>query len=277
MALVWVNHIENGTISPLDRGVSYGDGVFATMRTASADMPAGILFVESHLARLQQSCQRLGIEWYPSDLLIQQLDQLARQYPQYCIKLLLTRGVGGRGYQAPLDVKVTELVSVHSIPDHYHDWQQSGISLASSAISLARQPLLAGMKHLNRLEQVLIKSEHLPKEHQEWLVLDHSGYVVESSMANIFVVKNNQILTPALTHCGVSGVMREILIDALLCDGIAVMATQLTLGDINAADSIFITNSLFGLIDVTAIDDFQFSRWTQTSRFRHVLSVNLSL
>jgi 4-amino-4-deoxychorismate lyase len=277
MAQVWVNHIENGTISPFDRGVSYGDGVFASMRTASTDMAAGILFVDSHLARLQQSCQRLGIEWHPSYSLIEQLDQLARQYPQHCIKLLLTRGVGGRGYQAPLDVKVTEVVSVHAIPAHYYDWQQSGISLASSAIPLARQPLLAGMKHLNRLEQVLIKSQPLPHTHQDWLVFDCDGNVIESSIANIFIVNNNQVFTPALTHCGVSGVMREMLIDALLCDGIAVMATQLTLDDIKVAEHIFITNSLFGLIDVTAIDDFQFSRWTQTSRFRHVLSVNLSL
>jgi len=276
MVPVWVNKVENGTINPFDRGVAYGDGVFATMRTASADMPAEILFLEGHLARLQQSCERLGIEWCVSDSLMHQLTQLAQQHPQHCIKLLLTRGVGGRGYQAPLNAKVTEIVSLHAIPAHYLDWQQSGITLASSAIRLGRQPLLAGMKHLNRLEQVLIKSQPLPNNHQDWLVFDRKGYVVESSMANIFVVKNNQVLTPAITHSGVSGVMREMLIAALLCDGIAVMATQLTLSDITAADCIFITNSLFGVIDITAIDDFQFSRWTHTSRFRHVLSVNLT-
>ncbi|AZG73051.1 aminodeoxychorismate lyase [Shewanella livingstonensis] len=277
MTPVWVNHIENGLINPFDRGVAYGDGVFATMRTASTDMTAGVLFLDGHLCRLQQSCERLGIEWCPSDLLIQQLNQLAKQYPQHCIKLLLTRGVGGRGYQAPINTNVTEVVSVHAIPDHYHDWQQSGIALASSPISLGRQPLLAGMKHLNRLEQVLIKSQPLPLTHQDWLVFDCDGNVIESSIANIFVINNNQVFTPAITHAGVSGVMREIMIDTLLCHGIAVMATQLTLSDIKAAEHIFITNSLFGIIDVTAIDDFQFSRWTQTSRFRHVLSVNLSL
>ncbi|MEH6465364.1 MAG: aminodeoxychorismate lyase [Shewanella psychromarinicola] len=276
MALVWVNHVEDGTINPFDRGVAYGDGVFASMRTASADMPAGILFLDEHLSRLQQSCERLGIEWCVSDLLIQQLNQLAQQYPQHCIKLILTRGVGGRGYQAPLRTNVTEVVSVHAIPDHYHHWQQSGITLASSPIHLGRQPLLAGMKHLNRLEQVLIKSQPLPSTHQDWLVFDCDCNVIESSVANIFIVKNDRIFTPAITHAGVSGVMREILIDTLLCHGIAVMATQLKLSDIQAADNVLITNSLFGVIDVSAIDDFQFSPWTQTSRFRHVLSVNLS-
>lgn len=276
MATVWVNHVENGLISPFDRGVAYGDGVFATMRTASSDMPAGILFLDGHISRLLQSCERLSIKWHPSDLLIQQLILLAQQYPQHCIKLLLTRGVGGRGYQAPLSANVTEVVSVHPIPEHYLDWQQSGISLASSPICLGRQPLLAGIKHLNRLEQVLIKSQPLHSTHQDWLVFDCDGNVIESSMANIFVVKNGHVFTPAITHAGVSGVMRETLIDTLLCQGLSVMATQLTLGDIQAADNIFITNSLFGIVDVTAIDDFQFSRWTQTSRFRHILSVNLS-
>ncbi|WP_350431054.1 aminodeoxychorismate lyase [Shewanella sp. H8] len=276
MAPVWVNHVENGLINPFDRGVAYGDGVFATMRTASADMSAGILFLDGHIDRLQQSCERLGIKWFPSDSLLQQLSQLAQQYPQHCIKLLLTRGVGGRGYQAPLSATVTEVLSVHPIPEHYLNWQQTGISLASSPICLGKQPLLAGIKHLNRLEQVLIKSQPLPSHHQDWLVFDCDGNVIESSIANIFIVKNDQVLTPAITHAGVSGVMRETLIDTLLSHDIAVMATQLTFGDIQAADHIFITNSLFGIIDVTAIDDFQFSRWTQTSRFRHVLSVNLS-
>jgi len=275
MAPVWVNHHENGTINPFDRAVAYGDGVFATMRTASADMPAGILFLDGHICRLQQGCERLGIEWHASDLLIEQLQQLARQYPQHCIKLLLTRGVGGRGYQAPSSSNVTEVVSVNAIPDHYLDWQQSGISLASSSICLGRQPLLAGIKHLNRLEQVLIKSQPLVDTYQDWLVFDCDGYVIESSMANLFIVKNNQVLTPAITHAGVSGVMREIIIDTLLCHGIAVMATRLTSSDVQAAEHIFITNSLFGMIDVTAIDDFQFSRWTQTPRLRQILSVNL--
>ncbi|QDE31491.1 aminodeoxychorismate lyase [Shewanella polaris] len=276
MAPVWVNYVENGLINPLDRGVAYGDGVFATMRTASADMLAEVLFLAEHIARVQQSCERLGIEWHASNQLLQQLNQLAQQYPQHCIKLLLTRGVGGRGYQAPLSANVTEVLSVHPIPEHYLDWQQTGISLASSPIFLGRQPLLAGIKHLNRLEQVLIKSQPLSSHHQDWLVFDCDGNVIESSIANIFIVKNDQVFTPAITHAGVSGVMREVMIDSLLGHDIAVMATQLTIGDIQTADHIFITNSLFGIIDVAAIDDFQFSRWTQTSRFRHVLSVNLS-
>ncbi|WP_137226922.1 aminodeoxychorismate lyase [Shewanella sp. MEBiC00475] len=276
MAPVWVNYVENGLINPLDRGVAYGDGVFATMRTASADMLAEVLFLDEHIARVQQSCERLGIEWHANDQLLQQLNQLTQQYPQHCIKLLLTRGVGGRGYQAPFSANVTEVLSVHPIPEHYLDWQQTGISLASSPIFLGRQPLLAGIKHLNRLEQVLIKSQPLSSHHQDWLVFDCDGNVIESSIANLFIVKNDQVFTPAITHAGVSGVMREVMIDSLLGHDIAVMATQLTLGDIQTADHIFITNSLFGIIDVVAIDDFQFSRWTQTSRFRHVLSVNLS-
>ena len=276
MTPVWVNHVENATINPFDRGLAYGDGVFATMRTASSDMPAGILLLDRHLSRLQQGCERLGIDWQASEPLIQQLNQLAQQYPRHCVKLLLTRGVGGRGYQTHSEVNVTEIVSLHPIPAHYYHWQQTGIALATSPITLGRQPLLAGMKHLNRLEQVLIKSQPLVDEYQDWLVFDTEGYVIESSMANIFIVKADKVSTPALTHAGVSGVMREAVINTLLINDIEVMAVKMRFEDIKAADSVFITNSLFGLIDVTAIDHFYFSHWTQTSRFRHVLSVNLS-
>lgn len=276
MALVWVNQIEQGTISPFDRGLAYGDGVFATMRTAGAHQTAGVLFLDWHLQRLQQSCQRLGIQWQANDSLIGQLLSLAERYPEHCIKLVLTRGQGGRGYQAPVLSDVTEIVSVHTIPEHYQHWQKQGISLASSPVKLGRQPLLAGMKHLNRLEQVLIKTLPLIANCQDWLVLDTDGYVIESSMANLFAVKEGHIITPAITHAGVSGVMREQMIDHLLKDGFAVTAKAMRYDDLGSAEHIFITNSLFGVVDINTIDQFQFSRWTHTSRFRQVLSVDLS-
>ncbi|GGQ11403.1 4-amino-4-deoxychorismate lyase [Shewanella litoralis] len=276
MALVWVNQVKQGTISPFDRGLAYGDGVFATMRTASAHQAAAVLFLDAHLQRLQQSCQRIGIHWQASQSLVEQLGLLASSYPDHCIKLLLTRGEGGRGYQAPDLANVTEVVSVHPIPSHYQHWQQHGIALASSPITLARQPLLAGIKHLNRLEQVLIKSQPLIANTQDWLVCDTQGWVIESSMANIFAIKQGKVCTPAITHAGVSGVMREQMIDLLLQEGVSVNAQAMRYDDICSADHIFITNSLFGVVDVNTIDQFQFSRWTHTSRFRHVLSVNLS-
>ncbi|GGB49282.1 aminodeoxychorismate lyase [Shewanella inventionis] len=275
MTSVWVNHVEQGRISPFDRGLAYGDGVFATMRTACAHQTAAVLYMDLHLQRLQQSSQRLGIQWQANDLLIDQLLSLAKAYPDHCIKLVLTRGEGGRGYQAPDIAKLTEVVSVHPIPSHYAQWQQQGISLATSPIRLARQPLLAGMKHLNRLEQVLIKTQPLIANTQDWLVLDTDGWVIESSMANIFAIKEGQIFTPAMTHAGVSGVMREQMIDQLLTAGFAVTTKPLRYEDICSADHIFITNSLFGVVDVNTIDQFQFSRWTLTSRFRQVLSVDL--
>ncbi|MDD8057967.1 aminodeoxychorismate lyase [Shewanella sp. ER-Te-42B-Light] len=275
MAMVWVNQVANSTVSPFDRGLAYGDGVFATMRTASANQTAAVLFIDNHLSRLQQSCLRLGMHWQASDALVSQLLSLATQYPQHCIKLLLTRGEGGRGYQAPAQPQINEIVSVTAIPEHYYQWQQQGIALALSPITLARQPLLAGMKHLNRLEQVLIKSQSLVAKTQDWLVCDTDGWVIESSMANIFAIINGKVVTPAITHAGVSGVMREQFIDALLQDGFEVMVKPMRYGDITAAEHIVITNSLFGVVDVHTIDQCQFSRWTHTSRFRHILSVNL--
>jgi 4-amino-4-deoxychorismate lyase len=122
----------------------------------------------------------------------------------------------------------------------------------------------------------LIKTQPLIANCQDWLVLDTDGYVIESSMANLFAVKEGHIITPAITHAGVSGVMREQMIDHLLKDGFAVTAKAMRYDDLGSAEHIFITNSLFGVVDINTIDQFQFSRWTHTSRFRQVLSVDLS-
>ncbi|UJF21008.1 aminodeoxychorismate lyase [Shewanella sp. OMA3-2] len=203
MTQVWVNQQHMANVSPFDRGLAYGDGLFATMRTyPSSAAKAGIMLLDLHLSRLEQGCKRLNLNWFASSQLRHHLIYLASTYPNACIKLLLTRGVGGRGYQAPEAAIVTEITSVHEIPAHYQSWQQEGVALATSPVTLARQPLLAGIKHLNRLEQVLIKSHSLPSEFDDWLVYDTQGYLIEASMANIFIVKNNQVFTPQLIKLG---------------------------------------------------------------------------
>ncbi|MCK8045535.1 aminodeoxychorismate lyase [Shewanella sp. 1CM18E] len=291
MSDVWVNGQPDTNVNPLDRGLAYGDGLFATMRVNQGQ----IQFLTAHLERLIQGAFRLGFNWLPSAELKQQLTHLAQANPDSCIKLLLTRGAGGRGYgidlvrhnlaftgdevviassKAGLPI-VNEIVSVHALPAQYATWQQEGISLALSDIKLGRQSKLAGIKHCNRLEQVLIKSAAVPKHAQDWLVIDSDDNIIESSMANIFFVVEQVIMTPRISFAGVAGMMREQVLYQLLEMGYKVEICDFHYSMLAKAQHAFITNSLFGLIDVVAIDDKQFSRTSLTSKVREQLSLTL--
>ncbi|GIU53294.1 aminodeoxychorismate lyase [Shewanella sp. KT0246] len=250
MVSVFVNGQSENTVQALDRGLAYGDGAFATMRVAQGQ----ILFLNEHLDRLQQACHRLGFNIQDTTSLIHRLSLHAQTLTHGCIKLLLSRGVGGRGYTAPESPEVCEVISLHELPAIYAQWQTNGIALALSPVALAKQPLLAGMKHLNRLEQVLIKQQALPQGVDDWLVLDTDDHVIESSMANVFIVKGNQVITPTMSHSGVSGVMREQIIDALLKNNIEVLAQTVTLSDLQNADHVFISNSLLGMVNINHIN-----------------------
>ncbi|SUI72552.1 aminodeoxychorismate lyase [Shewanella morhuae] len=269
--MIWVNCVAQANIDPTDRGIAYGDGLFATMRTGAE----GILFFETHQARLTAGAARLGFQWQMSEALQQQLQALATEYPQHCIKLIVTRGVGGRGYTPPETVKPTEIVSVHTIPSHYIQWQQRGICLKTSSIRLGLQPLLAGIKHLNRLEQVLIKSHPLPQGFDDWLVTDIEDNVIESSMANVFFIKGNCVFTPSLALCGVAGVMREQVMLALLEQNINIECLPVGAERLIEFDSAFITNSILGIVDVLAIDSLTFTRTPITAQLRQTLSLIL--
>lgn len=269
--MIWVNGKSHTDLIAADRGLAYGDGLFATMRT-SVD---GIAFFESHQTRLTDGAARLGFDWRMSPTLCEQLNAIAAQYSHHCIKLIITRGIGGRGYTPPEEVQVTEVVSVHPIPTYYANWQQQGICLKTSAVRLGHQPLLAGIKHLNRLEQVLIKNQPLPQGYGDWLVLDCMGMVIESSMANIFFIKDNQVFTPSLERCGVAGVMREQVIHALLEQCVNINCMPFGAERLVEFDSAFITNSILGVVDVLAIDSHNFNRVPITTHLRQTLSLTL--
>ncbi|WP_299806251.1 aminodeoxychorismate lyase [uncultured Shewanella sp.] len=300
MTQVWVDGQPDNHVNPLDRGVAYGDGIFATMRVHQGE----IQFLGSHLERLRQGAFRLGFGWHPSENLQLQLYSLAKANSNSCIKILLTRGVGGRGYgasvvrnnpaiipvsetvlrseamtasnsQAAAPLNATEIVSVHNLPTHYQNWQQEGVCLALSEVRLGKQPKLAGIKHCNRLEQVLVKSVDLAEGAQDWLVLDSDDNVVESSMANIFFVFDKKIITPRQSFAGVAGMMREQVMHQLLQMGYRVEVTDFHYSMLNTAKHVFMTNSLFGLVDVLAIADMRYSRAPWTSKIREQLSLTL--
>nr|WP_258404991.1 aminodeoxychorismate lyase [Shewanella psychrotolerans] len=274
--LLWVNGARQETVSAFDRGLAYGDGLFATMRCTKE----GVLFIDTHMARLTQSAKRLGIQWQPSIELKQLIASLVQQEHKsfngdFCLKLLLSRGVGGRGYQPPEKAATTEVISFHPIPSHYRQWQSTGIALQTSNMRLALQTRLAGMKHLNRLEQVLIKAQILGEGFDDWLVLDTQNTIIESSMANLFLIKNSQVVTPSLHLSGVAGVMREQLIYWFIESGFDIDIRPVTYSELGEFEHVLLSNSLFGVVGINRIDQWFFSPSELIQKIIRTLSLSL--
>lgn len=275
-ALLWVNGVRQDTVSAVDRGLAYGDGLFATMRCSKGR----VLFLDAHLGRAVQTSQRLGMPWQASAQLIGLLSSIAIEQQQelgtdFCIKLLLSRGVGGRGYQLPEHVSVTEVVSVHPMPGHYRHWQTNGIALQLSPMRLGGQTRLAGMKHLNRLEQVLIKAQVLDKGFDDWLVLDTQEQVIESSMANLFLIKDKQVVTPSMHLAGVAGVMREQLIYWFIEAGFNVAIRPVIPSELSQFDHVLLSNSLFGVVGVNRIEQCRFAPSALPLQINQALTLSL--
>ncbi|MGI2258428.1 aminodeoxychorismate lyase [Shewanella sp. GXUN23E] len=256
MSEIWIGDARVTAIDPADRALAYGDGLFATMNVSAQQ----ICYLESHLRRLSDGAARLGFCWHPSSALRQRLNELASEHPEACIKLLLSRGVGGRGYQAPAMASPMVIISVHPLPPHYVQWQQQGICLGRSPVTLGCQPLLAGMKHLNRLEQVLIKA-HMADDVDDVWVTDAQGHVIEASAGNLFLINDMQVTVPSHAYAGVSGVMREQVIEALLDMGLNVAAADISEAQLLAASHVLVTNSLMGAVPVSRIANRPLAVW----------------
>jgi 4-amino-4-deoxychorismate lyase len=235
-----VNGEASATISTQDRGLAYGDGVFETV-AVRAGQP---LLWPQHIARLQQGLARLGITAVSEALLQQEAQTLCAGQARAVLKIIVTRGISGRGYR-PSSGAPTRVLSRYPWPRFSEAAQTRGVTLHLCETRLASQPRLAGLKHLNRLEQVLARSEW-GEEHAEGLMRDEGDRIIEGTMSNVFMVKNQRLVTPDLARCGVAGVMR-----ALVCERaeavLPVTEALLTTADLLAADEIFLTNSLIGL------------------------------
>lgn len=227
-----------------DRAANYGDGIFTTMAVHSGR----VALFERHINRLCRDARVLGIRVEPTQLRIE-ICAKARTMTSGTLKLLISAGQGGRGYHRQSVSDVSLYFSRHALPEHYHNWRTDGISVALSDIHMAAQPLLAGAKHCNRLEQVLIK-QCMPASVDDVLVCDYDNHIVEASAANVFWIKQGQWYTPSLQQCGVAGVMREFLIDWLRQNGESVEEVQAGPEMLNQASAVFLTNALMQIIPV---------------------------
>jgi 4-amino-4-deoxychorismate lyase len=245
-----INGLIGETISAADRGLHYGDGLFETIAVRGAKPQ---LWLE-HMDRLARSCQRLGIAPPCPEQLRSEAGAEIASAKRGVLKLLLTRGCGGRGYRPPAAATPSRLIAFHPWPDYAADHWSQGVCVRYCRTRLGQNPLLAGIKHLNRLEQVLARAEWSDPTIAEGLMLDSEGCVIEGTMSNLFVLRHGHWLTPALNHCGIAGVMRRFVLDTAAAWGLPMREAVLRPSDLLDAEAAFLTNSLIGIWPVREIE-----------------------
>ncbi|MEW6446378.1 MAG: aminodeoxychorismate lyase [Pseudomonadota bacterium] len=234
-----------------DRGLHYGDGLFETM----AVVDGTIRLFERHLARLELGAARLMLPQAPMRVLRDELAEVASGLGEGVLKLIMTRGSGGRGYALPESPQPSLIVLRYpgAVPP-VAGMEEGGVRVRLCETRLARQPRLAGIKHLNRLEYVLARAEWSDPTVAEGLLLDSEGWLVEGVVSNVFFVRAGCLCTPLLDQCGVDGVMRQHVMTRAAALGVDVMEVRPCLRELLDADEVFITNSLHGIRAVTQLD-----------------------
>lgn len=253
-----MNTLINGapcdTISVNDRGLLYGDGVFRTLLLRQGK----VLQWHRHYQRLFKDCTALNLTCPPESLLHSELVSLVAGVQEGVIKVIITRGQSQRGYAPSHNPVTTRIITVNDPPSYPQSNFDYGVELHICQLRLGSQPKLSGVKHLNRLENVLAAAEWNDPSIAEGLLLDEQGNVIEGIRSNIFMVKEGELLTPDISRCGVSGVQRERLIEWAAQQGVSCKIVDIKLPELLAADEIFIVNSVIGLWPVRKIGN-QFS------------------
>jgi 4-amino-4-deoxychorismate lyase len=250
-----VNGKFSDLISAADRGLNYGDGVFTTL-LVRAGQP---IHFEEHQHRLEQGCHRLGIT--PPDwmAMAEQVSNLAQNQSLAVLKVVVTRGVGGRGYSPTGATNTSVVVSRHNYPSQYNEWQ-NGIELGVAETRCAVFPSLAGLKHLNRLDNVLIKQEIDERRLVDAVVLDADEMLVSASAANLFWYKDSCWYTPSVERAGIAGITRNRVLSYFVDNDIDCKIVRECLDKLLSAEHIFICNTLMGLVPVIKINQQQFKR-----------------
>lgn len=269
-----MNGVNCQTISILDRGLAYGDGLFETLLYTSGQ----IVLLEAHLARLQAGAERLRLP-FALDVLQNELQSflceaeaegLLGHSGAAVVKIILSRGIGGRGYAFPQDQSASQRVlMLFDHPSYSCSNRDEGVAIRFCDTPVSVNTALAGLKHLNRLDSVMARNEWSDPHIVEGLMLDDGGFVIEGTMSNLFIVKDDVLITPLLHRAGVEGVMRAHVLN--LADQHKVetrIKVNLRTEQLLDADEVFICNSVFGVWPVTQLESKQWPVGMLTQAFQ---------
>ncbi|MEP1471727.1 MAG: aminodeoxychorismate lyase [Halieaceae bacterium] len=251
----WIDGCRADSLPLPDRGLDYGDGLFETLLAVNGRIPLRDL----HFDRLRSGLAALH---FPplNDTVARHLDAALATLDakgNYSIRVTVTRGSAPRGYAPPADPEARIVLSAQ--PMAYDPMtMQRPARVGVSKVSWGKQPALAGVKHLNRLEQVLAARERDVADWDEALMLDQAGALISVTAGNLFLLSGATLLTPVLEDCGIAGTRRRFLIERAADLGLNVRETSLSLDDLKAADEAFYCNSLIGL---RSIGEFGGLQW----------------
>lgn len=258
------------TLDVRDRGLAFGDGLFETL----AVVDSTIINWSDHHERLASGCAVLGIPCSEAQLLSAEILRVAANHVRSVVRVTLTRGQGGSGYAPPRHPVATRIVARRAWPDHYADLAAHGLRIGVARHPLSTNPVLAGLKHLNRLDQVLASREVARANWDEALMRDSAGRIIEATRSNVFAVLDQALVTPALDTAGVRGVMRKNVLAAADSLKLTVHERALYLPDIERARELFLCNAIAGIWPVIALDGEQprsFPIGTTTTAIRDLL------
>lgn len=215
-----------------DRAMHYGDGLFETVRVERRAAPLW----DWHLQRLTAGCTRLRLPRPPAEQLWEAIASAVSNEAATVVKLIISAGSGPRGYARPQSVSPKVYVQSAPVSDSRMNlravWCQTLCSI---------QPQLAGIKHLNRLEQVLARMECTDVGADEGLMLDTSGAVISATAGNLLIRRSGRWLTPPLDRCGVAGVARRWLMQSF-----GIVESTMSIADVDAADCLVVSNAIHG-------------------------------
>jgi 4-amino-4-deoxychorismate lyase len=266
--MILVNGVEREAVSVRDRGFAYGDGVFRTLAAKG-----GIsLHWTRHYAKLADDCVALGIRCPDEQVLRAEVMAVCAGKASACaVKIIVTRGVGRRGYSYTGTEVPTRVVLDTSIPANYQAYAHSGTKVRMCSIRLAQQPALAGVKHLNRIENVLARAEWSDINVAEGLMRDTQDHVIGGTMSNLFLVVRGSLHTPALSRCGVAGVTRARVIAAAARKGVDCEVRDISYEDVLSADEAFVVNSLVGVWPIHELEGRQWMPGVMTAQVQRWL------
>ncbi|TAN08272.1 MAG: aminodeoxychorismate lyase [Rhodanobacteraceae bacterium] len=243
---VLVNGSDDARIAVSDRGLLYGDGLFETIRFVRGVAPLW----SRHMQRLREGCARLGLAAPDAGQLAAEARHVLDGDADAVVRITVTRGTGERGYAPSATLAGTRIVAAFALPALPADWYRHGIRVRSCGLRLARQPRLAGIKHLNRLEQVLARMEWSDPDRVEGLLFDTDENLVCATAANVFGVLDGVPVTPALDQCGVAGVLRAELLEAFPDTRVGVVTKEASM----RMDEMFLCSSVRGVLPVREVD-----------------------
>jgi len=274
MNKIFINGSEQSNLDVADRGLQYGDGIFETIAYKNGQLQLW----DEHMQRMQDSAERLSLAITDESYWLDEIKKFNLS-GDAVIKLTLTRGISGRGYAYANNDATSRITAVYNWPD-YAENNSEGITACLCETPISVNSVLAGIKHLNRLDNVLARNEWSDAHIAEGFMLDHNQHVIEGTMSNVFCVLDDEIYTPSLQSSGVAGVMRQHIMKLAEISTIPVNVIDISEQNFLHMDSIFITNSLIGIWPITKIlagdQQFNFTIAEQVKTMQTSLNDSLS-